>query len=116
MGKRQPYTCPYPGCGKTGKLSGLKQHFRDKHREPVPDARLESLITNGEQLTMTSYNQRALSELPATVWRRAFLSGLALGAAVGISLTIAIGASVISSCQGTADICPASIARLVNTP
>ena len=117
MGKRQPFACPYPGCDKTGKVSGIKQHFRDKHGDDIPESRLEFLITNGEKIM--NYNENLvnrLSDLPKITWRRGFWAGLGVGAALGIITTVAIGAGVIGSCQGGAEICPASISRLVNTP
>ena len=48
MGRAQPYHCPAPGCNKAGKLSGVKQHYRDKHDATLADEQLEAMIVRGE--------------------------------------------------------------------
>lgn len=82
MGKRQPYACPVQGCAKTGNLSGIKQHFREKHRRDIDDATLSAIIMRMEKITMGITIKK--DRPPMTVLQRLawFLFGLAIGMAL----------------------------------
>ncbi len=86
MGKRGPFTCPAPGCSRTGAMSSIMQHVGSAHPE-IKHARavLYGLVERGEKIGHAApKNGMSLSKQDTlTAWGRMrwFLSGLAAGLA-----------------------------------
>lgn len=111
MGRSQPYRCPAPGCGKSGKLSGVKQHYRDKHDPNVIDLDLESMILRGIAIEGAATPQNPL--IAELHWSLGFRRGMLFGMLLGALVAFALSYGVLAACNQGVEICPSSIIRLI---
>lgn len=108
MGKRQPYACPVQGCAKTGNLSGIKQHFREKHRRDIDEADLSTIIMKMEKITMgITIKKDAAPHL--SMWQK--IGYFAIGLIIGGLLT---SSWEVGKCYFGLDGCPPAIKRVVH--
>ena len=112
MSRPQPYRCPAPGCNKSGKMSGVKQHYRDKHDPTIGDTSLEQMILGGIAIeAIASGDAMPRQTQRPTVWHRGFRRGLLFGMALGASVAFALSVGTVIACkQG---VCPAPIAAML---